>query len=79
MLTIKMENECWRELSVNARWSVQRNCYVVPARAIGNRRAWYSADGDIWTDHRNELITGARFDAATIRLVGGPRDGKFVG
>jgi len=34
--------------------------------------------GDIWRDADGRLVTGQEFEAATTRLVGGPRDNEVV-
>ena len=39
---------------------------------------WISGDGDTWTTEGGGPVVCAEFVAATIRLVGGPRDGETV-
>ena len=43
------------------------------------RKGWLSDDGDWWTTLSGEPLRGEEFERATIRLVGGPRDGQIVG
>jgi hypothetical protein len=55
----------------DAVWEAKRNRYVTA-------HGWVSNDGDHWIDSRGEPCESDAFRTATIRLVGGPRDGDVM-
>ena len=56
-----------------ATWNAARGVYVVA------ETKWCSYNGDEWRDQNDgELLDDDTFRAATIRLVGGLRDGETV-
>ena len=68
-------------MKITATWNSEKGRYEV---ASGNREKqlgfflWQSADGDVWRDITGELVTSEAFEAASITLSGGPRDGEVV-
>ena len=64
----------WIELA--AEWCDDEQQYEIPSSH--QHDAWFSDDGDNWVDGAGLCADGDIFLAATIRLVGGPRDGETV-
>ncbi len=61
--------------AATAPWDADQQHYQL---WIGDQ-SYYSLDGDVWVEMPSELpASGAAFDAAIIRLSGGPRDGATV-
>jgi hypothetical protein len=56
---------------IDAAWNAQQDAYVA-----GD---WVSTDGDEWLDQTGQPVDSPEFHAASIHLVGGPRDGETVG
>ena len=55
---------------IDAAWDATNECY-----RAGD---WTSLDGDSWLDENGYAADTDDFQSATIRLVGGPRDGTEV-
>lgn len=62
------ESGCMR-----AEWNEATEAYYA------NHDMWISQDGDNWHWPNGEDVTGEKFDATTILLCGGPRNGVRVG
>ena len=52
--------------------------YIAPIDCQGDGGSIRSVDGDEWTDSLDLPAEGPGFWAATICLIGGPRDGETV-
>jgi hypothetical protein len=63
-----------RRTDVNALWCEHTQCYGLEL----GKEIITSADGDEWLDENGLHPTSDEFDALTIRLSGGPRDGETV-
>jgi hypothetical protein len=60
--------------TLEALWCEHTQCYGLEFGA----EILTSADGDEWLDENGLHPTSDEFDALTIRLSGGPRDGETV-
>lgn len=62
-------------LDVMARYDEPSGRYTAEVRG----ELWYSDDGDEWVGRDGEPIDHEYFHSASIKLIGGPRDGEWVG